>query len=316
MLENFVMVLREAGVLFVLMLVGFVCQKTKCLTDQSLKGIVNLLIWVVNPALIITVFQRPYDNSMSQALGEALLCAVGIHVVLIALAYLIFRRACAASRPVLQLAFVFSNSGFMGFPLERALLGDAGVFYGAIYVAVFNLFIWSWGYITAQGNGGGLKIWTMIKSSFLNPGTLALALAWPLFIFSLELPQAVGRPLASLADLNTPLAMITIGYFLASSPLSRILRMPAAWGAALWRLVLTPILFGIFFYVFQSHFDRVMMLALLTAAATPVATMVPMFAAKYKQDIALAVGLVSLTTLLSVLTMPLLIAWAKVALTT
>ena len=131
-----------------------------------------------------------------------------------------------------------------------------------------------------------------------------------LFLFSVELPAVVKTPVDMLADLNTPLAMLVIGYYLAGAKLSKVLRTPAAHIAAFIRLVAFPFAVLAVLYLLRGCLDRTMMLAIVIAVSAPVGAMVTMFASKYGRDVDLSVGLVSGTTLLSVMTMPVVIAIA------
>ena len=343
-MENLVTVARQVAILFVLMGFGVAMRKAKFFRDNAIDGIVNVLILVVTPCLIIDVFQRPFDPSMLKGLGCAFALAVLIHVVLIVLSKLVVRHRDEDVRRPLRLAAVFSNAGFMGIPLEQAILGDAGVFYGIVYIVVFNLFMWSWG-LCVMKNGKG-RLGTPVPSrpprlaltgrpsvaapvaeaatvrasslfnlhSVVNPGTVGLALGAPLFFCSVKLPDVIGVPIHHMANLNTPLAMIVIGYALAGAEFGKVLRTGAVYVTVFIRLVGCPLLALAALYPLRHSLDRNMMLATVIAAAAPVAAMVSMFAAKYRRDVDVSVAVVSGTTLLSILTMPAVIAFAMAVL--
>ena len=303
-MQNLLTVSSQVGVLFVLMGVGALCRLFRLLDAAAVKGIVNVLILIVTPCIIVDVFQRPFAPSMAQGLLWAAVVSFVAHLALILVAQ-IFRKSDAMSRPVLRLAVVFSNAGFMGIPLEQAILGAEGVFYGIVYVVMFNVFIWSWGLFEMKGRlGGGLR------QMVFNPGTIGILAGLPLFLFSVELPPAIRTPVSLLADLNTPLAMLVIGFYLGGADFRRVIRTPAAYVAAFVRLVAFPLGLIAALYPLRACFPTDMMLALVIAASAPVAAMVSMFAAKFGRDVDLSVGLVSGTTLLSILTMPPIIALA------
>ena len=149
-MQNLATVAAQVGVLFALMAVGAVCRRVRLVDEASVKGIVNVLLLVVTPSLIVDSFQRPFDSSMMHGFFWAFAIASFAHFAVILLARL-FSRGDDKSRPVLRLAMVFSNAGFMGIPLEQAILGAEGVFYGIVYVVVFNFFMWSWGLYEMRG---------------------------------------------------------------------------------------------------------------------------------------------------------------------
>ncbi len=298
MLESLLVVARQVAVLFALMGVGYVCNKRRVLTETTVKGLVEVLLLVVTPCVIVHAFQRPFERHLLQGLGWALGIAVLSHALGM-VAGLCFRSAEPARRSVLRFAVTFSNAGFMGIPLEQALLGSDGVFFGAVYVAVFNVLCWSWGLVTMCGSAKEMHTRTL----FVNPGTVGIACGLPFFLFSVTLPAAVGEPVKMLADLNTPLAMIVIGYYLADASFGAVLRCGAAYAVAFLRLVALPcaVLGAVWL---SSPSDGTMAVALVTASSAPVAALTTVFAAKYGRDVPLSVGIVSGTTLLSLATMP------------
>ena len=309
-MDNFLIVAGQVAILFALMAVGAVLRKVKLLTDASVEGMVKLLILVVTPCLIVDVFQRPFSPSMLRGLLIAFAIAVAGHLVVIAAAYLFVRHPDENVCRPMRLAAVFSNAGFMGLPLEQAVLGDAGVFYGVVYIVVFNLFMWSWGHAVMKNEGEGFSLPSFLipLRSLVNPGTVGIAFGLPLFFLSAKLPAFVGTPVHLLAGLNTPLAMIVIGYGLAGAKLGRAVRTPVLHVAAFIRLVAYPLLVVAAMYPFRQQLDRNMMLAITIAASAPVAAMVSMFATLFKRDVDTSVAAVSGTTLLSILTMPPVIA--------
>ena len=313
-MQNLATVAAQVGVLFALMAVGAVCRRVRLVDEASVKGIVNVLLLVVTPCLIIDSFQRPFDSSMMHGFFWAFAIAVSAHVAIILFARL-FSRGDDRSRPVLRLAMVFSNAGFMGIPLEQAILGAEGVFYGIVYVVVFNFFMWSWGLYEMKFKVESEKFKVGFRAKDLrpmivNPGTVGIAIGLPLFFASVSLPAILKTPISLLAGLNTPLAMLVIGFYLAGANFRRVISMPSAYLASAIRLIAYPLAMVALLFPLRAHFPREMMLALVTAASAPVAAMVSMFASKYERDVDLSVGLVSGTTLLSIITMPPVIALA------
>ena len=317
-MQNLATVATQVGILFALMAVGAICRRTRLVDGPAVKGIVNLLIIVVTPCLIVDVFQRPFEPSMLRSFLLGFAISFAAHIALIAIARLT-ARGDAKSLPVLRLATVFSNAGFMGIPLEYAILGPKGVFYGIVYVATFNLFIWSWGLVQMRdgekngergtGNGERKRVaWRDVRPMVLNPGTFGLVLGLPLFLFSVTLPSIVKTPVHLLSELNTPLAMVVIGFYLAGADFRRVIRTPAAYVSTFVRLVAFPLLMIGALWFLRGYVDRMMSLAIVIASSAPVAAMVTMFASKYERDVDLSVGLVSGTTLLSIATMPPVIA--------
>ena len=304
MLESLLIVAQQVGVLFMLMAVGFACNRAKLLTETSVKGMVNVLILIVTPCLIVHSFQaHAFRPELLAGLGWAFAFSLLSPALGMLAAGLFVRNADVRQSSVLKTSIVFSNAGFMGIPLEQALLGTDGVFYGVAYVVVFNLLFWSWALVTFCGSLKDVRMRTL----FLNPGSIGVAVGLPFFLFSWKLPEFVGRPVSMMADLNTPLAMIIIGFNLANAKFGAVVRLPRAYLVGLLRLVVLPAVFLAVIYGLHRAgvpFDSKMAVAITIAASAPVAALTSMFAVRYERDVSLSVGLVSGTTLLSILTMP------------
>ena len=317
MLENIILVSKQVGVLFALMSVGFFCNRHRLLNDVAIKGVTELLVLIVTPCVIIHSFiQQTFSPSLLGDLGWALAAAIFSHVVGSMIALFCLHDRDARREGVLRFAAIFSNAGFMGLPLEYAILGADGVFFGAMYVVVFNIACWTWGVAVMCR---GAKV-TNLRSVLVNPGTVGVALGLPFFLFSMKLPEVVGRPLEMLADLNTPLAMIMVGWYLAESGKCKVESVKCKmkgtfliFKVGALRLLIVPLavigaLVGLRACV--PSLNPVMAVAIVTAASAPVAALTTVIAARYDRDVTTATGLVSGTTLLSILTMPPIIGFA------
>ena len=134
MAESFWTVGQQVLVLFLLIGVGFVCGRLKLLNAGAVKCLADVVLYVAFPCVIVQSFMRRFDPSMLRGLLAAGAAALAVHVVSILIAHLVFRDKDEARRRVLRFCTVFSNAGYMALPLQSALLGETGVFYGAAYV--------------------------------------------------------------------------------------------------------------------------------------------------------------------------------------
>ena len=307
LLSNLFLVARQVAVLFALMGVGFACNRAKLFGESAVKGMTDLLVAVVTPCLIVHSFQRPYDAAMLAGLGAAVFVALVVHAAGVLSGALVKGRS-EDSRRTLRFAVVFSNAGFMGIPLEQAVLGTEGVFYGAVYVAVFNVLCWSYGLWLMSGDVRAVRL----KGIAANPGILGILVALPLFFGSVKLPEVAGTPVKMLADLNTPLAMVIIGYYLAEADFRAAARCAGAWYVAAMRLLAIPLatLAALVLLARVFAMPAKMLEAMVIAASAPVAALTTVVSVKFNRDIPLSVGLVAGSTLLSIVTMPPIVAFA------
>ena len=206
---------------------------------------------------------------------------------------------------VLRFGTVFSNCGFMGYPLMTALMGSVGLFYGSAYVVVFNVLSWSVGIYLLTGDVGKLRL----KPIFLNPGVISVAVAMALYLLSVRLPELVMTPLNYLANMNTPLPTIIVGYQLSHADFRTALNTGRSWIALGLRLAVIPLL--TIALCCGLRVDGNVALALVIASSTPPAALMSMFAQKFGADTKLASSVVSVFTAISVLTIPPVVGLAQ-----
>lgn len=306
MVQNLLIISVQVAILFILIAIGFACSKAKFINELSAKHLTNLVLYLATPCIMIQSFQEvEYNEKLVVNLAIAALCAILIHVCSIVISRLIFRSKDESRRVVLRFAAVFSNCGFMSLPLQRAVLGSKGVFYGAVFVAVFNIIVWSYGLVDMSG---GKKAFTF-KKLILNPGVLGALAATVLFLTRISLPEIVLSPIKYLAALNTPIPMLVIGYHLSKAKFREHLKDKALYAVTGIRLVAFPVLFLFAMRLFSLDSD--ILISFTVASSAPVAAMTTMFSTKFGRDTQLSVGLVSITTLLSIITMPVIIALAQ-----
>lgn len=298
-------VFTQVVILFILIFIGFILNKTKILNEKSAKGVTDIVLYIATPATIIKSFIREFSPSLLKNLGIGFLAGVVAHIVFILLAALLLRGKNIDQKKVLQFGVIFSNCGYMSLPLLQAVLGDDGVFYGATYIAVFQIAIWSYGLFLM---GDGVKDIT-VKKVLISPGIIGFAIAFIIFVCRIPVPTIVREPINYMASLNTPLPMMVIGYHLANSNVLAGLKNVKLLFATVIKLALFPLIAIIGFYI--CGIRGTMPMALTTCISAPTAALCTMFAAKFERDTSLSVTMVSLTTLLSVISMPLIASLAE-----
>lgn len=302
MLTNFLTVGQNVLTLFILIGVGAVCGKVKLLEDKAVKACADLVLYIATPCVVIKSCIREFDVGMLKGFLVVVAVALVNHLALIAIARLAFRDREDSRQRVLRAATVLSNAGYMALPLQQAILGEEGVFYCAAYVIVFNIFLWTYGVTEISGDPSA----TSAKKLLLNPGVISVMVGLALFLLPIPVPALVQNALTHLGNLNTPIPMVIIGYYLGKSNLCAALRDGGSYLCIVLRLLAVPLLaMGALLLV---GVRGTLLTSLMICISTPVATACTMFAARYDRQPLLSVNLVSLSTLLSVVTMPLIIA--------
>lgn len=302
MIANVLTVGQQVLILFILILVGFCMGKKKIIGDEAIGGMANMVLYIVTPAVIINAFRIPYEPSKLGGLALTALITIIVHVITISVVSLTVHHEDKSRECILKFSIVFSNCGYMALPLEQALLGSNGVFYGSAFVAIFNILLWTWGEGLMRG-----EFKFTAKSLILNPGIMGTLIGFILFFASIPLPEFLGKPVEYIAALNTPIPMMIIGYQLSKSFVA--LKHPLEYICIAMRLVIIPLASLASFIFIGLKGDYV--LSSFIAISAPVAAAGTMFAEKYNHDTGLSAALVSISTLLSILTMPLIIGIAR-----
>ncbi len=303
MLQSILTVGEQVLILFILSGIGFVLGKAKIIGDKFSRDASQLVMYVVSPCMMVVAFQRSFEKEGFHNFCMALLLGLLIHATGIAMAQLFLRKK-TDKEDALRFSVVHSNCGFMGYPLQTALLGTIGVFYGSAFCTVFTLCSWTYG--LAQMSGGKQKI--SAKTLLLNPGVLSVVVAMALYLGSVSLPELILTPVTYLSQLNTPLPMIIVGYQLSQANLLSALRGWDTWLAIVLRLIVTPLIALGLCLVLRA--DHAVSVAVVAAASAPCAALLSIFSARYERDTALASSLVAAETLLSALTMPVMVGLA------
>lgn len=298
-MDAFLSVILEVAVILILILVGYFTVKKGMFTKESLGSITSFLLYIVTPCLIVSSFLSAESGKLDgwTLLLAAVLPALSI-VISIALSYLFFRREPSGRRRVLRFSMIFCNVGFMGIPLVEGIVGSEGVLYGSFFIAVFNIFCWTYGYVMM----GGGKV--RLKALLLNPGVIGIVIGLPLYLLDVPVPALFVEPVELISALNTPLAMIVVGGYIAQVKLRAFVSDLAVYKMAVLRLVVAPLLYLALVWLLRP--DETLLMSTVIQAATPVAANCVLFAVQYDSDAELASKSVAVSTALSVVTIPLL----------
>ncbi len=301
-LENLAIAAKQVGILYILVAVGFICDKVGLFKEKTARMSNDLLFYIITPAVIITAFLS-MDNTAENL--KKLLMAFGFGVALQIIGALIampfFRDKSKADNCIFKFASNYGNVGYMALPLANAVLGAEGVFYCSVVVMVFNIFSFTHGIRVMTGDS---KFdW---KKLILNPGTIAVLIGLPLFLLGIKLPEIIQTPVDYLASLNTPLAMIFFGTYLANTDLKTVFSDKRIYLTALIKLIILPLCMLGLFKLFGV--TGALVPAIILSSSAPSANNTVMFAAKYDKDAPCASKVVAIVSFISIITMPVMIA--------
>jgi predicted permease len=292
-------VISQVAVLFLLMALGYFAARGRILDRTAFEGLNKLVLFFTLPCLTFAKLQRNALPGQMGELAETFAIAMVSMFICGAAAMLYTKKEPAARRAVFIHMAMFSNCGYMGYPLIIAALGEEKMIYAVMYTAAFNLLTWTIGVYLYAGKSG-----LSLKKALLNPTLIAVLLGILCFAFSIRIPKVPLDAMNMLGDTTTPLAMVVIGARLADLQ-SSDLKDGMLLFSCLMRLIVFPLAFwGILTLLRVPQGVRE---AVFVCSAMPGATATAMQAEYYKGDGRLGSRSVAVSTALSVLTIPVIL---------
>ena len=297
-------VISQMGILLAIIALGYAAAKSSVLPAQTNRVLAQLVILITNPCTVLSAAlsgERALSNG--EVLGLTAVAAAGFAVMIgVGQALPRLLRAPAGDRNVYFFMATFSNMGFMGFPVVRALYGEGAVFYAAIFNLVFQFVVYTYGVWLLNGNETAKKkdLW----KTFVSPIILASVLAYVCYLTGWRAPAVVADGLRMVGTVTSPVSMLVIGIALARVPLRRLFTNWRIYVLCAVRLVLLPV--AVFFLARLVVHNPLMLGITVVMLGMPIATLSTLLTEKYGGNAELAASGVFLSTLLSFATIPLL----------
>ncbi|NLP34960.1 MAG: AEC family transporter [Clostridiales bacterium] len=296
--------LKQIITMILLMSIGMLCFRTGLIDDDMNKKLSNFVLMLVNPLVIFLSYQRDFHKDLLVGLMISLFLAVLSFAINILLSGIIFRKDKDNNRAIERFACIYSNCGFIGIPLVNGMFGSEGVFFITAYMTVFNLLVWTHGVILMSGK----RDWKSIRKAFLSTSVIATISGFVFFLLRIQLPEFLMDPLRALGNTNTPLAMIVAGVSIAQTNIRELIRNIRIFQVSLVKLLVLPIIIAALFSLLP--YEQTVTATSILANACPTATTLIMFAYKYEKKVTYASQLFAATTLLSMITIPIIMLFA------
>ena len=284
--------LRQIAIMALLMAVGIYLSRKGFLSPQGTKDLGAILLRIIIPCVIVKSYITTYSRERLLELALSAGLALVAFILAMGIAYLVYGKR----RRIENFASAFCNAGFIGIPLAQAVIGDEGVFYMAASVALLNLFQWTYGVYIMTDRRDSISAKTIAK----NPVVIAIVIGIALFLSRLPVPGIVTSTLGYIAGMNTPVAMILMGTYMAKLPWRKLLDK-RAYGCVLLRLVVSPLLVIGTAVLLRDPLGvtNIELASLVAVSATPVAVSSAVMVQELGGDDQLASQLVVWTSVLS-----------------
>ncbi|MDD6275372.1 MAG: AEC family transporter [Clostridia bacterium] len=302
-LQNMQIAAQQVGILYIIVLVGIICDKIGIFTEKTGKACTDLLFYIITPAVIINSFlTQEFNRDSATKLLIAVGCGFLLHFVAIAINTPLFSKGDREENCVYKYGAIYGNVGYMTLPLTQAILGDEGLFYCSGVVVAFNVIAFTHGVYMMDSTKSKFDF----KKLILNPGVISVIIGLPIYLLKLNLPEIIVKPIDYIASTQTPVAMLIFGTFLAHTKIKDIFKHKKMFLVAVSKLIVLP---AIMFVLYRlMGLTGTLLSALCISSCAPSANNTVMFAAKYQKDTGLASQVVAAVSFMSVLTMPLIIA--------
>lgn len=296
------LLLQQMLVLFAYIVIGFLCGKTGMVKTEYTNPISWFVVNVANPALMLAAAIGAEKGIPVNKLLQAAVMAAAVYTVMLVLAQLLpgLLRVPGEERGLYKLMIVFNNIGFMGFPIVSAAFGKEALLYAAIFSVFFDILFYTYGIMILRGKEKGVR--RNHFSALLNVGTISALLSVVLYLGEIPVPSFLCTAVDGLGNATGPLSMYVIGVSLSSICLRELIGDMKVLLFTGVKLLVIPVVGVGIAKIFLT--DRLLLNVCMIMLATPVASMAVMLAQQYQKNVELASKTVALTTVLSVVTIP------------
>ncbi|MBR5091766.1 MAG: AEC family transporter [Ruminiclostridium sp.] len=299
-------VFQQTIIMFIIVIIGALCYKFRLINDEGKKQLSNFVLYVVNPLLIFMSYQTDMRSELIEGLIWTAIMAALTYTAFILISKLIFPDKADRKAVIERFSVIYSNFGFMGTPLIFGVFGKDGVFIMNGFVTVSNLFIWTHGIITMSGKDTGrhTNIGKSLLMAISTPAVISVFSGLICLFLGIKLPDIVAEAFNNVAEMTTPLAMTVAGASIMSAGILGSLKNPRVYLISAVKLLLFPVI-GFALIAFIPCPDMPKLVTLIEFSC-PTAAIGTMFAIKFDRDPEYASQLFAVSTLLSLVTLPLI----------
>ncbi len=293
----------NVALMLVYMFLGFIVCKTKKAVVSHAKSFSAILLYVLGPCMIINSFlQLEYSKENIIKIAIFLLLTLVVQLLFFAILYIVLRRKYEDPRyRIMSIGGVLGNVGYLGLPVLVGLFPNDPIVqcYSSVNVMSMNLIVFTIGVFMITND----KKYISLKNAVLNPTSISLMIALPLFFFKVTFPEAIGNSIGLLAKMVTPMCMIILGMRLSAAKLKAVFTRLFVYITAAIKLIAFPV-FAFLCVHWLPFIDDVAKASVIVLAAAPSGAIIESLAELHECEQEFAANVVFVTTILSVLSIP------------
>lgn len=298
-MEGFLNMVNAQLILLVYLGTGIYCFKKHLIDPQTKQKLVDFILKITLPCMIFNSFNKPLTPEILQKTALVFLVAFCIALLSYLCGKVLYNRFPQQKKSILQYCTLVNNSGFLGMPMVSSVYGTDGLLYASIFIIPNRIMMWT----------AGLSLFTVsdfktkCRNIFLNPCIITVFLGLARRIFNLPFPQFLDSAIGNIGAITSPLSMIVIGTMLAGISWKTLLE-PSIFYLAFVRLIGLPLVALALMKLL--HFDPLLSGVSLILTGMPAGSTSALLAAKYGADEDYASRCIITTTLMSLVTIPIL----------
>ncbi|WP_269477235.1 AEC family transporter [Hominibacterium faecale] len=296
-------ILSSLIMIFILILPGIFFRKKELISDHQSEAVSAIVVNLTWPCMVINAMQMEFSFQILKDSGYMMAVALIVFTILIAVSFPLARllRMSKTKQYMAVFMLIFGNTGFLGIPVIKALYGTEAVFFAAILEMINDVLMFTIGIVLIQLSAGAdLKI---RAKQFLNPGLIGVMIGLALFLLNCRLPELLGGSIEMIGAATTPLTMFAIGYQLGALKIKEIVGDWQVYVISFVKLLIVPVVTLVIVKLWAGEFT-LLEKVLIISFAMPVASASTIFSQQYKGEVAFATKTVLLSTVLSIITIP------------
>lgn len=290
-------ILKKVITVFLIILVGYAFAKKGVIDENTKNKMTILLTNLINPLRIFTSFQMEYSQALVRNMFYMMALTVFCFVMALLLVRIFLRKESGSDYAVEKYSAIYSNYGNIGLPLAMSLFGAEGVIYTTVCICIFNVFIWTHGVSIMSGSDKERQL-----RKFLNPAIAAVILGLTVFALRIQVPDVLFDAADYIGSMSVPVAMLVAGAVISRVSVKRMLGKRRLYYVAALKLLLIPVLFTL--CIRWLPIDETVKITAILNSACPTAAYGTILAVRYQRDEQYAVELFAVTTILSIVTIP------------
>lgn len=293
-------VLNKIISLFLIILIGVYGSKKNIINEEINKGLRRILLEVTLPLLVINSFSFEFSDGMGKNVLTAFIYSITFMALGAIISYIFLFPLKGEKKKILHFANVFSNCGFIGFPIINSLYVAEGVVYTSIFNMVFTIALWTYGVMIFSDKMSKEKI----KKVLVNPAIIAVYIGIPIMLLNIKLPTFLLDTTKIVGDMTAPISMIIVGSILSKVRIKDVFKEVSIYYEALIKLIIIPLILFLIKIIIKDN--TTVINTIIVLQAMPAAAMTSIFAADFNKEKEYSAKVVFITTLLSIITIPII----------